>query len=136
MAWFASAQALLALDRRIGVQRDELATTIADKKVKTTDIVAQLRAINATLVSVAAPIKSIDEAGAPADLVADLDVAHQAIADAVSSTLRASVQNSAAYRTGAAAVIKSIDPLAALDARLAAGSGIVRPSPTPRPTAS
>ena len=136
VAWLASAQALLALDRRLAVQRDELATTIANKKAPTTDIVAQLRALNATLVSVAAPIKSIAEAGAPADLVADLDVAHQAITDAVSSTLRASVQNAAAYRSGAAAVIKSIDPLQARDARLSASIGIPLPSPTARPSAS
>ena len=129
VSWATTARAIHTIDERLLASADDLTKILAASTVSTSDIVRELRAMSSTLATANGLIDSLEGAGAPADLVADLAGAHQTTFDEVAATLEASVQNRAAYRAGARDVIASMEPYATLMERLAEAGGVAVPSP-------
>jgi hypothetical protein len=134
VTWQPTAAGLIAIDERLIVARGDLADALASQ-VAAAELVRQLRAMNRTLVTADALIATLAETDAPASLVTDLQSRHKSVHDKVLETLRASVQNAAAYRQGAADIIAGLRPLEGLIARLASASGLAAPS-SPAPGSS
>ncbi len=138
--WRTLAASMIDEHLRMVDMREELRSTLGIEAVPTSTFVRQLRAAVTALRSTARMVESLAETGLRTDIVDDLrDVSERAL-DAGIATLQASVQNDAAYRNGASAVIQALDPLDALLVRLAAASGLpapsLRPPPGPGPSPS
>jgi hypothetical protein len=86
--------------------------------------------MNATLVTAEALGSSLAATDAPVDLVTSLRTRYKTAHDLVEETLSASVQNTKAYETGAAAIVKELRALEQLDIKVAQAGGLPTPAPS------
>jgi hypothetical protein len=129
VAWRTTADAIIRVDARLIEARDGLADTLDSSTASTSDLVRQLRAMNATLVTAEALGSSLAETDAPVDLVTSLRTRYKTAHDLVEETLSASVQNTKAYETGATAIVKELKALEQLDVKVAQAGGVATPAP-------
>lgn len=122
--WTSEARVLLQGATNLAELRDSLARTAAERPGRAADIARQLRALNPSLSATLDLVEAMETKGAPPELVAEVrNVLSTALARSL-ETLRASLPNVAAYRTGAAEVIGSLSDLEALMARVEGEAGL------------
>lgn len=128
LSWSSDAQALLEVDEQLLEIREDIRSVLGDDAARTTALVQLMRNANQLLQTAVTQADALQEAGlepALADAVGDVHDDALAIA---ADTLRASIQNAAAYREGAARLEEALAPLETIMAQLADASTLPMPS--------
>jgi len=125
----ATARIVLQLvDELLGIRTD-LAAAAAARRPDAQQIAAQLRDVNATLVTLEQPLADLRNEERTADIGTRLTTLADATRDAVAEAQRASITNAAAYKAGGLKVVDVMEPLLAIRAELAAFAGVPAASP-------
>jgi hypothetical protein len=125
----ATARIVLQLvDELLGIRKD-LAAAAAPRRPDAQQIAAQLRNVNATLVTLEQPLADLRNDERSADIGTRLTTVADATRDAVTEAQRASITNAAAYKAGGLKVVDVMEPLVAIRAELAAFAGVPAASP-------
>jgi len=125
----ATARIVLQLvDELLGIRTD-LAAAAAARRPDAQQIAAQLRDVNATLVTLEQPLADLRNDERSADIGTRLTTVADATRDAVTEAQRASITNAAAYKAGGLKVVEVMEPLVAIRAELAAFAGVPAASP-------
>ena len=125
----ATARIVLQLvDELVGIRTD-LAAAAAARRPDAQQIAAQLRDVNATLVTLEQPLADLRNDERTADIGTRLTTVADATRDAVAEAQRASITNAAAYKAGGLKVVDVMEPLVAIRAELAAFAGVPPASP-------
>ena len=123
-AWASEARVLVQAGAGLVVLRDDLARIVDERPSRAADIARQLRAMNPSLSGTLEHVEGMEANGAPSDLVEDVRKPLSRALAASQEALRASLPNREAYRRGAAAVIKALEDLEALMARVDKEAGL------------
>ena len=123
-AWASEARVLVRAGAGLVVLRDDLARIVDERPSRAADIARQLRAMNPSLSGTLEHVEGMEANGAPSDLVEDVRKPLSSALAASQEALRASLPNREAYRRGAAAVIKALEDLEALMARVDKEAGL------------
>jgi len=123
-AWASEARVLVRAGAGLVVLRDDLARIVDERPSRAADIARQLRVMNPSLSGTLEHVEGMEANGAPSDLVEDVRKPLSSALAASQEALRASLPNREAYRRGAAAVIKALEDLEALMARVDKEAGL------------
>ena len=123
-AWASEARVLVQAGAGLVVLRDDLARIVDERPSRAADIARRLRTMNPSLSATLEHVEGMEANGAPSDLVEDVRKPLSRALAASQEALRASLPNREAYRRGAAAVIKALENLEALMARVDKEAGL------------
>lgn len=128
----AVADLLLSLDGQLLEDGDRLTAELAREPFRAAEVSTILRAINVSARFGVDAVTSLGTTAAALDMIERLGGIYGSLREIAVATLRASITNPAAYRTGAERVVEAVAPLPALqDALEVLRAGLPPPTPTP-----
>jgi hypothetical protein len=130
----AVADLLLSLDGQLLEEGDRLTAELARDPFRAAEVSSIVRAINVSARFGVDAVTSLGTTAAALDMIERLGAIYGSLREIAVATLRASITNPAAYRTGAERVVEALAPLPALqDALEVLRAGLPPPTPTPPP---
>ncbi len=123
-AWISDARVLVQAAAGLIELRDGMMRIAEARPSRAADIARQLRAMNPSLTATLELLAGMETNGAPSDLVEAVRKPLSSALETSQETLRASLPNAEAYRSGAADVIAALKPLEALVARVQNEAGL------------